>query len=149
MIVALLLSLNNIFASSLTKCRSMFADFILQQEIESVMSRIVTDAQIAYKIDDSYGKLRFYQHEMPSIDKVKDREGGKPWYKLKAGIIYYNGESSPITSGNYLSGVIVRKFDYYLKPDHPKLLYITIEAESSQTKHKITLTTEVYMRGLQ
>ena len=127
----------------------MFADFILQQEIESVMSRIVKDAQIAYKIKTSDGKLRFYQHEMPSINKVQDREGGKPWYKLKGGAIYYNGEYSPITSGNYLSGVIVKNFEYYQNPDHPKLLYITIEAESFQTKHRIRLTTEVYMRGLQ
>ena len=146
----LLLSLNNIFANSLTKCKSMFADFILQQEIESVMSRIVADARIAYKVDISDGKLRFYQHEMPAFNNVKDRYiDDKPWYKLKAGTIYYNGESSPITSGNYFSGVIVERFEYYQNPDHPKLLYITIEAESFQTNHRITLTTEVYMRGLQ
>ena len=115
------------------------------------MNRIVTDARIAYAIEppEKRGRLRFYQHEMPSIDKVQDIEVGKPWYKLKGETIYYNGESSPITSGNYLSGVIVKKFEYYQKPDHPKLLYITIEAESFQTKHRIRLTTEVYMRGLQ
>ena len=128
----------------------MFADFILQQEIEFVMDRIVTDARIAYKVDSSQGKLIFYQHEMPSVNKVKERYfDDKPWYELKAGTIYYNGKSSPITGGNALSGVIVKKFEYYQKPDHPKLLYITIEAESFQTNHRITLTTEVYMRGLQ
>lgn len=149
LIIILLLSLNSIFVNAWTSCKYIFADFILQQEIEFVMNRIVTDAQMAYKIDTSNNKLRFYQHTMPSINKIQDRAGGKPWYKLKNGTIYYNGETSPITSGNYLSSVIVRKFEYYQKNDHPKLLYIKIEAESIQTNHRIILTTEVYMRGLQ
>ena len=130
----------------------MFADFVLQQEIEQVMNRIVTDAKIAYAIEppEQNGRLRFYQHEMPAFNKVKNRYTvDKPWYKLRAGTIYYNGNSSPITGGNALSGVIVKKFEYYQKPNHPNLLYIKIEAESFLTNHRITLTTEVFMRGLQ
>ncbi len=126
----------------------MFADFILQQEIESAMNRIVSDAQIAYKIDLS-DRLRLYQHTMPSFDKLQERAIGKPWYKLSYGSIYYNGESSPITGGSFASAVVVRKFDYHQIPNRPKLLYIKIEAESLTTNHRITLTTVVFMRGLQ
>lgn len=128
----------------------MFADFILQQEIESAMNRIVSDARIAYKVDMSDGRLRFKQHTMTEFDKLKDRDSGfKPWYMLKIGSIYHNGESSPITGGSFASAVVVRKFDYHQIPNHPKLLYIKIEAESLITNHRITLTTVVFMRGLQ
>ena len=147
LIVILLLSMNNIFVNSWTKCRYEFADFILQQEIESAMNRIVDDARIAYNVDISADKLRFYQHVMPAFNKLQNRDTGKPWYKLKNSKIYYNGESSPITGENILSGIAVRKFEYYQKPNHSKILYIKIEAESSFTHHRITLSTEVFMRG--
>ena len=152
LIIILLLSLNNIFVNAWTNCKYMFADFIIQQEMESAMNRIVTDAQIAYAIEppEKYGRLRFYQHEMQALDNLKERyNDGKPWYKSQNGKIYYNGETSPITGDNVLSGTFIRKFEYYQKPNHPKLLYIKIEAESAITNHRITLTTEVFMRGLQ
>lgn len=154
LIVILLLSLNNIFVTAWTNCKYMFADFILQQEVESAMNRIVTDAQIAYDIEppEQYGRLKFYQHEMKAFDKLKKRyNNGKPWYKLKDYRIYHNGESSPITGGNILAGVLVKEFEYHQRKDinKPKLLYVKIEAESSLTHHRIIMTTEVFMRGLQ
>ena len=139
--------MNSIFVNSWTKCRYAFADFILQQEIEYAMNRIVDDARIAYKIDLSDNKLRFYQHIMPTFNELQNRDNSKPWYKLKDKRIYHNGESSPITGGNALSGITIRKFEYYQKNNHPKLLCIKMEAESSITHHKITLSTEVFMRG--
>ena len=152
MIIILLLSLNNTFVNAWTNCKYMFADFILQQEMESAMNRIVEDARIAYAVEppEKYYRLRFYQHEMQTFDKLKERySDGKPWYKSQNGKIFYNGETTPITGDNLLSGTYVRKFEYYQKPGHSKLLYIKIEAESVVTHHRITLTTEVFMRGLQ
>ena len=132
----------------------MFADFILQQEMESAMNKIVTDAQIAYAIEpiEQNNRLRFYQHEMQTFTTLKERyNNSKPWYKLRNGNIYHNGELSPITGGNVLASTIVRKFEYRQRNDinKPKLLYVKIEAESTVTHHRITLTTEVFMRGLQ
>ena len=132
----------------------MFADFILQQEMESAMNRIVTDAQIAYAIEpiEQNNRLKFYQHEMQTFTELKERYiNSRPWYKLKDGNLYHNGESSPITGGNVLASTIVRTFEYRQRADinKPKLLYVKIEAESDVTHHRITLTTEVFMRGLQ
>ena len=152
LILILLLSLSNIFVSSWTKCKYMFADFILQQELESAMNRIVTDAKIAYAIEppEKEGRLRFYQHEAKNFKNIDERyNDDKPWYKLDNARIYYNGDSSPITGGNVLAGAGIRRFKYYQVPNHPKLLYIYIEAESSITHHRIKMSTEVFMRGLQ
>ena len=147
LILVLLLSLNNLFANSWTKCKHMVADFILQQEIESAMDRIITDAKTAYKVTTNNDRLRFYQHIMPEFNKVQDRDIGKPYYEFKKSQIYHNGLSSPITGGNSLSGAYVKNFKYQLiKPD---LLYLKIEAESVQSKHKFTLATKVFLRGLQ
>ena len=152
LIVVLLLSLNNLFTNSWTKCKYMIADFILQQEMESAMDRIVADARIAYDIEDpaKYNRLRFYQHELKSAKNINNRyNDSKPWYKLNDGKIYHNGNTSPITGSSVLSGTYIWKFEYYQEPNHPKLLYVSLEAESMQSKHRIILKTEVFMRGLQ
>lgn len=149
LILVLLLALNNLFANSWTKCKYMVADFILQQEMESAMDRIVADAKIAYKVEapDQYGHLRLYQHVMPTFDNVKNREIGKPYYAFINNQIYHNGAGSPITGGNSLSGAYVKDFQYRLI--NPRLLYLKIEAKSAQSEHTFTLVTKVFLRGLQ
>ena len=153
LIVVLLLSLNNLFTNSWTKCKYMIADFILQQEMESAMDRIVADARIAYDIENPelYGRLKFYQHGgLKSAKNIKNRHNDdKPWYKLSNGKIYHNWESSPITGDNILSGTYIWKFEYHQAANHPKLLYISLEAESMRSRHRFILKTEVFMRGLQ
>lgn len=169
LIIILFLSLNNIFVNTWTNCKYMLADFILQQEMESAMSRIVADAQIAYKViaPDEYDKsqtitkLIFSQHEMHSFDKLQKRFDLKsqPYYEHKDGKLYYNGKGSSIT-GEYnegediskrvfISDPRVTKFQFYTVHNNPKLLYIRIEAKSNVSGHNIVLITKVFMRGLQ
>ena len=151
LIIMLLLSLNGLFLNAWTNCKYVFADFVLQQEMESAMNRIVADAKIAYAVEppEKFNRLRFYQHSLPVFNNLQDRNNeGKPWYKLKSGKIYHNGESSPITGESFLAVSYVTKFEYKQISSHPKLLYIKLEARNLRSNHKITLTTEVFMRGV-
>ena len=136
----------------------MFADFILQQEMESAMSRIVSDAQTAYKVEVNDKYLKCYQKIISKsksnsnsnyiVDRDKEIGEKQPYYEIKNGKIYRNGSSSPITGDNYLSDAYVDEVKSNLNWDEDKkILYIKIVGVSAQTKHRITLVTKIFIRG--
>ena len=151
LIIIMLGLFNNLFTNNWQRCKFMVADFILQQDMESALARIVEDARIAYDVTlSNSGELTFRHHTMVSKAKVENTEetrDGKPWYKLKDGKIYRNGESSPMTGNDSIARTYVSKFEFKQVPDHNKLLYIRLEAKSLVSNHKLILTTEVFMKG--
>ena len=154
LIIMLILSMNHIFVNTWKQCKYMIADFVLQQEMESAMVRIIDDARTAYDTDIKYGKLTFKHHKITKasyLEETDETKEGKPWYKSKevngTDKIYRNGESSPITGDSFLSGTdITLKIDPRPK-DKPNLLYIKLAGKSKVTKHTIVLVTEVFMKG--
>ena len=153
LIIVMLGLFSNLFINNWQKCKFIVADFILQQDMESALARIVEDARIAYDIKPSNsGELIFKHHTMLSkakVENTKETKQGKPWYKLKEGKIYRNGESSPITGNDSIAKTYVSKFIFKQIPDHSKLLYIRLEAKSLVSNHKLVLATEVFMKGYQ
>ena len=149
MILLLLWTMSNLFINTWQQCKFLIADFILQQEMQSAMLRIVDDARIAYEVYVTDNQLHFKHHEMPSFTEgIKDVDNGyKPWYKRKDGKIYLNGESSPITGDDDLSKTTVTDFKFIKISD--QLWRFTIEAKSNVSGHKIKLSTEVFLRGHQ
>ena len=151
LIVIMLGLFSNLFINNWQKCKFIVADFILQQDMESALARIVEDARIAYDVTlSNSGELTFRHHTMVSKAKVENTEetrDGKPWYKLKDGKIYRNGESSPMTGNDSIARTYVSKFEFKQVPGHNKLLYIRLEARSLVSNHKLILTTEVFMKG--
>ena len=145
LIVMLLWSFNNLFINSYDKCKFLIADFILQQEMESALSRIVEIARISYEFEDKNDVYTFKYKSMKNIS----HENGQYKYFKDEGKIYRgvsSGNSNPITGDSWQSNTIVTKFKCQ---QNGKLLHIRLEAKSTLSNHEIFLTTEVYMRGLQ
>ena len=159
LIIILLWSMNSIFANSWYKCKYMIADFILQQEMESAMARVVETAKMAYKTDISSNgsSVRFYYYKLNKfLDIIKiDNESDtsthdKYIYFLKDGKIYRgvtSGNSNPITGDSWLANTYVKNFNCSTKTSDSRLLYIRLEGMSNVSNSKIILVTEVYMRG--
>ena len=151
LIVIMLGLFSNLFINNWQRCKFIVADFILQQDMESALARIASDARMAYDVIlPNSGELIFKHHTMISKAKVENTEetkNGKPWYKLKDGKIYRNGESSPMTGNDSIARTYVSKFEFKQVPGHNKLLYIRLEARSLVSNHKLVLTTEVFMKG--
>lgn len=159
LIVMLLWSMNRLFINSLNECKFMMADFILQQEMESAMARIVETAKFTYnfeKLNDintfHYYKLDGDFIDIINIDNLNDdnthdvykyfENDGKIYRGVKSGI------SNPITGDSWLFNTTVTAFKCEKMPSNPKLLYVRLEAKSDVSEHKIILITEVFMRGL-
>ena len=144
LIIILLWSMNSLFTNSWYKCKYMIADFVLQQEMESAMARIVETAKVAYNYDENSETFSYYKfNESNNISST-----GKYRYFTKEGKIYRgvtSGNTNPITGDSWIAETSVTKFNCIHK--NSKLLYIRFEAESTISKHNIILVTEVYMRG--
>ena len=151
LIIMLILSMNHIFVSTWKQCQYIIADFVLQQEMETAMVRIIDDARTAYDVkvkNIPYSTIYFRHHKIDDYVKLEETDEtkeGKPWYKSKNGKIYRNGESSPITGDSFLSETTIT-----LYPE-PKLknnvLYISLTGTSEVTGHRMVLVTEVFVKG--
>ena len=159
LIVMLLWSMNSLFLNSWNKCKFMMADFILQQEMESAMERIVEIAKVTYNFEQSNGINIFYYYKLDNdfnyiinIDnESNDNTHDVYRYFEKEGKLYRgvkSGASNPITGDSWMFGTRVTKFDCQQLSSNPKLLYIRLEAKSDISEHNIVLMTEVFMRGL-
>ena len=150
LMIILILSMSNLFINTFKQCKDMVADFILQQEMQSALVRIIDDAKIAYNVEITklpYNRVQFWHQQMTEEGKIGDTDEtktGKPWYKSKDGKIYRNGESSPITGDDFLSDTSI-SFEPKLIND--RLLYIRMTGKSRVSGHSIVLTTEVFMKG--
>ena len=135
------------------------ADYVLEEEVHDVLSRIIYDARAAkiiVAVKDS-STLIFTYRTINEITKnggteigdvIADKEEPRV-YILSNEKIYYERQSqitrNPITGNNYFgkTKVIEFKFD---KPAE-KVLHVTLELESEETHHKIKISTAVYVPG--
>lgn len=147
-IVVLLWTMSSLFANTWNKGKSAMADFILQQEMESAMARIVDVARIAYKVEPRANGMMFYYYEMDS--SLKPTSNSYVFF-VQGGDMHRgrtSGVNNPITGNDNFSNTMVTKFYCSQIPGHDKLLKIRIEAMSNISRHKVMLTTTVFMKGL-
>ena len=142
------------------------ADYVLEEEVHDVLSRLIYDARAAktvefrndnctltftYRTINEPKKTNGYITVGDVIrDSEKDRvyilygtlgaEGSKINYKR---ITEYLG--NPITGDNYFGRTRVTQFAF-AKPA-ANVLRVTLEMQSEVTKHKIKISTAVYMSG--
>ncbi len=152
LIIMLLWTMNSMFANTWQKCKFAMADFVLQQEMELVMARMVEMAKIAYKVDikNNGSSITFYYYEFTDFNGPQSNT----YIYFQRGILLHRGVTSglsnPITGLDMYSSTAVNKFYCrLLAPEHPNLLHITLDAKSLVSQHNFTLTTEVFMRGYQ
>ena len=176
LILILLWSLNNLFINTWQKYQYSVADFILRQEMESVMQRMVEDVKRAHYVDMIQDNLYLRYHKLNKSDDFAFFNANNPELK----VIKYDSTLSDsermekvrsITSSATEGADYIRNMQeiYYKSTNNPitgesilsktqvtkfktelvkdKLLKITLEAKSAVSGHSITLRTKVYIRG--
>ena len=138
------------------------ADYVLEEEVQEVLSRIIYDARSAKNFEGFNGNTTTMNFTYRTINELKTKNGGREVedviadkeehrvYVLSASKIYYERQPkiavNPITGNNYFGETQVNNFEFKLDEDK-KLLHITLEMESLISHHKIKIRTAVYMSG--
>ena len=137
------------------------ADYVMEEEVQEVLSRLIYDARAAYDLDAVEGSptLTFYHRTVKKVqppgggtednDVIADKDE-KRVYWLKDKKIRYEHQTgrapNPITGGNYFGRTEVENF-YFKFDKAAKILYVTLEMKSLDSSHKIKIDTAVYVSG--
>ena len=159
LIIMLLWSMNNLFHNAWNKCNMMIVDFILQQEMHSVMMRIVDTSKIAYdfQITDNGQSLMLNYYEVKEDKHLKYLNGegtnnpsDKRRYFKDGGKIYTGrtestGNANPLTGDSSFGRTSVKSFKCTALSNN--LIHIRLDAQSLVSKNNIVLTTVIYIKG--
>jgi len=147
------------------------ADYVLEEEVHDVLSRMIYDARAAKSVDLSNSlaptfvyrtineiktKLGTNNYGTAVGDVIADKEeprvymlvgelgkeGSKIDYKRQTG-----NATNPITGDNYFGETRVIEFKCSLDKNFKNVLHITLEMQSEVSGHKIKISTAVYMPG--
>lgn len=146
------------------------ADYVLEEEIHDVLSRLIYDARAAKKVDakNEFNEVTFTYRTINEIktkistnnygtaagDVIADKEENRVYLiagtlKQKDSKINYKrtavGASNPITGDNYFGLTRIMQFEFEKLAD--KVLRVTLEMKSEISGHKIKISTAVYMPG--
>ena len=136
------------------------ADYVLEEEVHDVLSRIIYDARAAKNVEAVNGAptLTFTYRTINEIkaenggvnlgDVIADKEEARV-YVVGNSKIYYERQSeilvNPITGDNYFGETRVTEFKFEKLAKN--VLHITLEMKSEISKHKIKISTAIYMPG--
>ncbi|MBR0260418.1 MAG: hypothetical protein IJQ85_01355 [Selenomonadaceae bacterium] len=142
------------------------ADYVLEEEVHDVLSRIIYDARAAKNVKAVNGAptLTFTYRTINEIkasdgalevgDVIADKEEHRVYIlvgglKKKGSKINYKRVeevlANPITGDNYFGETRVTQFEF--EKIGEKVLHITLEMQSEVSSHKIKISTAVYMPG--
>ena len=148
------------------------ADYVLEEEVHDVLSRLIYDARAAktvvarngaHDLTFVYRTINEIQTKVPGTtntygtahgDVIADKEenrvylvagefgqaGSKMNYKRQIEVA-----TNPITGDNYFGETRITEFKFDKPAD--KVLRVTLEMQSEISKHKIKISTAVYMPG--
>lgn len=144
--------------------KTQLADYVLEEEVHDVLSRLIYDARAAKSVNLQHGVLTFTYR---TINERYTSGGGRVEgdvitvksesrvYKLvgtigeKGSKIDYKreiyGGSNPITGDNYFGETRVTKFEFGKLKDYENVLRVTLELKSELSQHKIKISTAIYM----
>ena len=117
LMVMMLWSMGHLFTNTWQKCRFAVADFILQQEMESVIVRIIENAKIAsnIEIEDNGASLNLYYYEWENITDQPTLQQYR-YFKhdgnICRGRTISSGRKNPLTGNDVLSSTMITKFIY-------------------------------------
>ena len=150
LIVIMMWSMGHLFTNTWQKCRFAVADFVLQQEMESTLARMVDHAKIAHTvvIEDNGRTLTLYHCKWASVTDTPDYNSKYKYFK-DGGRINRGSATNPLTGNDILANSSVTKFNCSQISNHKKLLKIQLEAISLVSQHEIKLNTIVFLKGLQ
>ena len=135
------------------------ADYVLEEEVHDVLSRIIYDARAAKNVTAIKGSphLIFTYGTIKEVitnggketgDVIADRTEQRV-YMLSNFKIHYKRQTTdpvnPITGGNYFGETKVTQFAFERPAEN--VLRVTLEMESEISHHKIKISTAVYIPG--
>ena len=140
--------------------RIQLADYVLEEEVHDVLSRLIYDARAAKTLDAVNGAptLTFTYRMIKESNKADGvilasseqrvyilygglgKEGSKINYKRQEGY-----PVNPITGDNYFGQTRVTDFKFSKPAEN--VLHVTLEMQSEISGHKIKISTAVYMPG--
>ena len=140
--------------------RIQLADYVLDEEVHDVLSRLIYDARTAKKVTAVNGSptLTFTYRTIKESNKpdgVILSSSEERVYILRGGlgnkdskINYKRVEEylgNPITGDNYFGETRVTQFEFSEPAEN--VLHVTLEMQSEISGHKIKISTAVYMPG--
>ncbi|MBO4780528.1 MAG: hypothetical protein J5497_07825 [Selenomonadaceae bacterium] len=150
--------------------KTQLADYVLEEEVHDVLSRLIYDARAAKTVKalNNVNELTFTYRTVREIktkisnnnygtavgDVIADKEeqrvyliygtlnekGSKIDYKRQA-----SNPSNPITGEDYFGETRITQFEF--ENPAPNVLRVTLEMQSEETLHKIKISTAVYIPG--
>ena len=138
--------------------KDQLADYVLEEEVHDVLSRIIYDARAARSVEaDSRVSTVTFTYRTINEDsgggviRVKSEnrvyEIGSVSIGEKGSKIHYKRQvyltSSPITGNNYFGETRIMQFKF--KKLAENVLHVTLEMQSEVTGHKIKISTAVYI----
>ncbi len=140
--------------------KNQLADYVLEEEVHEVLSRIIYDARAAKKVtaENDAPTLIFTYRTIKEViplgggivkgDVIADCEENRV-YMLVNDKIHYKRQTTdpvnPITGNNYFGETRVTEFEFSKPAEN--VLHVTLELESEITHHKIKISTAIYMPG--
>ena len=140
--------------------KNQLADYVLEEEVHDVLSRIIYDARAAkiiVAVKDS-STLIFTYRTINEITKnggteigdvIADKEEPRVYILSNEKIYYERGviPRNPITGDNYFGLTEVETFDFYPDENYKNVLHVTLELKSVITDHKIKMSTAIFAPG--
>ena len=141
------------------------ADYVLEDEVHDVLSRLIYDARAAKKVDANNElwqvafTYRTINEKLTGVgtaagDVIADKEDERVYlvagtFKEAGSTIQYKHQSkgllNPMTGGNYFGETRVTEFEF--KKLAENVLHVTLEMQSEVSGHKIKISTAVYVPG--
>ena len=143
--------------------KNQLADYVLEEEVHDVLSRIIYDARAA-KIIEAYkdsSELKFIYRTINEIKKNK-KEGDvinvksgsydeTRVYLVSNGKIHYKRQTdnatNPMTGDNYFGETEVTDFKFYSDDEFKNVLHVSLELKSKITGRKIKMSTAIFAPG--
>lgn len=142
------------------------ADYVLEEEVHDVLSRLIYDARAAKKVvaDNELRQVTFTYRTInekklagggiAAGDVIADKEEVRAYlvageFKEAGSNIQYKHQSlgllNPMTGGNYFGETRVTQFKFKRLAEN--VLRVTLEMQSEVSEHKIKISTAVYLPG--
>lgn len=142
------------------------ADYVLEEEVHDVLSRLIYDARAAKKVvaDNELRQVTFTYRTInekklagggiAAGDVIADKEEVRAYlvageFKEAGSNIQYKHQAkgllNPMTGGNYFGETRVTQFEFKRLAEN--VLRVTLEMQSEVSEHKIKISTAVYLPG--
>ena len=139
--------------------KDQLADYVLEEEVHEVLSRMIYDARAAKKINikDSFTLEIIYRTtnevKNPNVGDVIEAGKDTRVYMRSGDKIHYKRQTTnatnPITGNNYFGETQVEEFNFYPDERDKKLWHFELEMKSKVTGRKIKMSTAVFVPGLE